>query len=311
MNRRLSLYLMAAGAVTLWGASFPLTKLALQWLGPTAIACLRWAISAGFLAGWLLRGRRMPLAGQILRRHLWTAAWVALTGITLYYVVQNLALGYTTAINAGVLTNLVPVFIVLIGTTWLGERLAAAEWAAAAAAFAGAILVSQGAGHLAIAGPGLLGDALMVLASLLAAIYSIGGKGLVARYPADATMTVFAMLGALFLLPLALWEGSSRGGFAATLAALPWQAWGVLLLLGLGSGALGNLWWLEILRRTDASRAALILFLVPVIAAALAVILLGEPLTPAVAVGGLLVLAGVAVVQRRSQGGRRITETQG
>ena len=310
MSRRLSLYLMAIGAVTLWGASFPLTKMALDWLGPTSIAFLRWTISAAVLAGWLARGRRLAMVGQVLRRNTWTAVWVALTGITLFYFLENLALSYTTAINAGVLSNLIPVFMVLIGTVWLGERLAAAEWAAAAAAFVGAVLVSQGAGHLTIAGPGLLGDALMVLAGFLGAIYSIGGKGLVARYPAVVVTTVFATLGALFLLPLALWEGSSHGGFVATVLALPWQAWGVLLLLGLGSGALANLWWMEILAATEASRAALILFLVPVVSTALAVVILDEPLTPAIVAGGLLVLAGVAVVQRHPQNGRRATQTQ-
>ena len=56
MSRRLSLYVMAIGAVTLWGASFPLTKMALEWLGPTSIAFLRWTISALFLLGWKYRG---------------------------------------------------------------------------------------------------------------------------------------------------------------------------------------------------------------------------------------------------------------
>ena len=46
MNRRLLLYLMVLGTVVLWGGSFPLTKIALDSLGPSSIAFLRWTVSA-------------------------------------------------------------------------------------------------------------------------------------------------------------------------------------------------------------------------------------------------------------------------
>ena len=94
----------------------------------------------------------------------------------------------------------------------------------------------------------------MLAASFLGAVYSVGGKGLTTRYPADVVITVVAALGALFLLPLALIESGGAVGFAADVQALPWQAWAGLLLLGLGAGALANLWWLQLLSHTDASR---------------------------------------------------------
>jgi drug/metabolite transporter (DMT)-like permease len=305
LNRRLVSSLLALGTVTLWGASFPLTKAALDYLGPTAVAFMRWAISAGALILWLAWKRRLPAALQLLRRDGRSAVWVALTGITLFYFLENLALRYTTATNAGVLSNFISVFLVLIGTLWLGERLTGVEWGALAAAFAGAVIVSQGAGHLKLAGAGLAGDLLMLAASFLGAVYSVGGKGLTTRYPADVVTTVIATLGAFFLLPLALIESGGAGGFVRDLSSLPWQAWAGLLLLGLGAGALANLWWLQLLSHTDASRAALVLFLVPVVSTTLAVVWLGEPLTPTIVLGALLVLAGVVVVQQHTEAARR------
>ena len=305
MSRRLVLYLLALGTVSLWGASFPLTKAALDYLGPTTIALMRWAISAGALILWLAWKRRLPVAVQMLRQDGRTAVWVALVGITLFYFLENLALRYTTATNAGVLSNFTAIFMVLIGTLWLGERLAGVEWAAMAAAFVGAVIVSQGAGHLQLAGGGLAGDLLMLAASLFGAVYSVGGKGLVARYPADVVTTVVATLGAVFLLPIALIESGGPGGLTAALLTLPWQAWAALLLLGLGAGALANLWWLQLLSHTDASRAALALFLMPVVSTILAVVWLGEPLTLTIVLGALLVLAGVVVVQQHTGSARR------
>lgn len=234
-----------------------------------------------------------------------TAVWVALTGITMFYFLENLALRYTTATNAGVLSNFTSVFMVLIGTIWLGERLSGVEWGALAAAFLGAILVSQGAGHLQLAGAGLAGDLLMLAASLFGAIYSVGGKGLAARYPPDVVTTVVAALGALFLLPLALIESGGAGRFAADVLALPMQVWAALLLLGLGAGALANLWWMQLLSRVEASRAALILFLIPVVSTVLSVAWLGEPLTLTIVAGALLVLAGVVIVQQQAEHARR------
>jgi drug/metabolite transporter (DMT)-like permease len=307
LRRRLTSTLLALGTVTLWGASFPLTKAALDYLGPTTVALTRWVIAAVALTLWLAWKRRLPVAAQVLRRDGRTAVWVALTGITFFYFLENLALRYTTATNAGVLSNFIPIFLVLTGIVWLGERLTGAEWGALAAAFVGAAIVSQGAGHLRFVGAGLAGDLLMLAASLLGAIYSVGGKGLTARYPADVVTTVIAALGALFLLPLALIESGGVGGLTAALQALPAQAWAGLLLLGLGAGALANLWWLQLLSYTDASRAALVLFLVPVVSTALAVVWLGEPLTPTILLGAVLVLAGVVVVQQHTKGARRRT----
>jgi drug/metabolite transporter (DMT)-like permease len=295
---RLALYAMAVGAVTLWGASFPITKAALEYAGPTSVAFLRWAMSALVLGIYLaVVGRRRPresltVAGRMLCLRWRTVAWVAFFGISLFYFLQNLALSYTTATNAGVLANLTSVFMVLIGATLLRERLKPVEWLALVAAFAGSALVSQGAGHLTLGGPGLMGDLMMVVAAFTGAVFSIGGKGLSERHPPVVVTTVVAAAGALFLLPVALLEGLTL--------AMPLAAWGLIALLGVGSGALGNLLWLSILRELPASRAALVLFLIPLIAAVLSVTLLGEPITPLLILGALLVLASVVVAQRRA-----------
>lgn len=286
---------MVLVVVALWGGSFPLTKMALEHAGPTAIAFLRWCISAMALAGYLAwRGRRggpgLAAAGTLVRREWRTVTWLALTGVTLYYALQNLALRFTTATNAGVLSNLVSVFMILIAARLLHERLTGKEWGALVAAFAGSVLVSQGAGHLTVGGPGLLGDGLMVLASLMAAIYSIGGKRLTERYPAELVITTVATGGALLLAPLAVAEGIRLD--------LPWQTWLILAVVGVGSGAVANLWWLQLLSRIPASRAALVLLLTPVVSATVAVVVLREPLTLPTVLGAALVLSGVLAVPR-------------
>ena len=252
---------------------------------------MRWLISALALGAWLTVSHKLPVAGALLRCEGLTVAGVAVTGITLFYALENLSLRFTSVTNAGILANLTGVFMALIATIWLHERLALSGWLAMLVAFLGAALVSQGAGHFGLASGGLIGDLMMIVATLFGAIYSIGSKGLVSRYPADVVTTLVAALGALFLLPLAIWEGFTL--------VLPASVWGALLVLGLGAGALANLWWLHILSRMPAARAGMILFLVPVTSTLLAVTALHEPFTPAMLVGGLLVTGSVAVMQRQ------------
>jgi hypothetical protein len=109
---------MGLGTVFLWGVSFPLTKAALDYLGPTSIAFLRWTLSSAVLFIWLARRGRLPAASAVVRRDGLRALWLALAGITLFYYLENTALTYTTAINAGVLANLTTVFMVLGTPGW-------------------------------------------------------------------------------------------------------------------------------------------------------------------------------------------------
>ncbi len=301
-RHRLMLYGMALGSVTL-------TKVAMAEVGPTSLAFLRWAISALVLFAWWTAiaarsSRRVmgitPAAAAapqtaimlLAKAHGLTIAWVALTGVTLFYYLENMAMRYTTATNASVLSNFTSVFIVLISALLLRERLAVLEWLAMALAFAGAVLVSVGASQLSFGGESLRGDALMVGASFFGAIYSIGGKRLSEQHDPLAVTALVAAVGALFLFPLALLEGLHLD--------LSLQVWAYILVLGVGAGALANLWWMVILRHTRASRAAAALLVIPVVSAALSVTLLREPLTPTIILGAILVLAGVVVVQRRT-----------
>jgi drug/metabolite transporter (DMT)-like permease len=90
----------------------------------------------------------------------------------------------------------------------------------------------------------------------------------------------------------------ASGGFAA-FASLSPATWFAVVFLGIGCSGFGYLWWYGALERLEASQVAAFLYLEPLVTLAAAMLLLGEPVGWATIVGGLVVLAGVALVQKR------------
>jgi drug/metabolite transporter (DMT)-like permease len=290
-RRRVLLYFLVLVVTGLWGGSFVITKVALDAMGPMALAFWRWLISALALVLWLASRRRLDVAARLVREQWVRLGWMSFAGIALYYALENIALQFTTVVNAGILANLTTIFMALLAIVMLQEHQTLAEWIAMLVAFAGAALVSQGAGHFSISAPGLRGDLLMSVAGVFGALYSLGGTQLVrAGYSSDVVTAVVASLGALMLLPVALLEGLTL--------VIPLNTWLAVVLLGLGAGAISNLGWFAMLRRMTTSSAGMTLFIVPIVSTALAVTILHEPITPLVGVGAVLVLVGVAVTQR-------------
>lgn len=288
--RRLRTILLPLLVAFLWGSSFVLTKIALAELGPLTIAFTRWLVATLAFVVFLPLQGQTPIVQRALRQDFLPFALLGLVGISAFYSFQNLALRYTTAVNVGLLINFCTVFIAVLSVLWLGERLGRMAIVGIVLSFAGATLLGLPNGSFTLEEGHLLGDGLTLLAALCAAVYTVYGKRFVARYPPAVVTGLAAAFGTLFLLPGAAWEG----------LVLPRSAtvWAAVLTLGLGSGALANFWWWRILQYMDAARAGAFILVIPVVSTLLAVAILNEPMPPAAAVGGALVLLGVYLTQQ-------------
>lgn len=87
----------------IWGMTFVFTKVLLRSFSPVEILVFRFMI--GLFALFLLNPRPLKLRS---RSHEWYFAGIGLTGITLYFLLENIALTYTYASNVGVITSLTP-----------------------------------------------------------------------------------------------------------------------------------------------------------------------------------------------------------
>ncbi|MCB0239420.1 MAG: DMT family transporter, partial [Anaerolineae bacterium] len=182
-------------------------------------------------------------------------ALLSLVGVTLLYGLQIVGQSRTTAINAGLLANTVPVFTALLAVTTLHQRIRPVGWLGIAVALVGAWIVSSGGLRLDVTTSSALGDLLVLLSALAAALYFVLGARLLRGYPPLVVTAAAATLGAATLAILAVVAGGENHW--------TWQAVVAIVALGVGPGLLSNLWWWETVTWLDASRAALYVYLIP------------------------------------------------
>ncbi len=280
--------------ITMWGSATVLSALSLQEIGPMAVSFWRWAWALPLLWAVLLTSEDRKDILPTARRYPLDFLAVGLVGIAAMYVFQNLALQRTSAFNVSLFIELTPLFIALLGMAFLKEYPTLRMWAGIGLGFVGAILLTLGAAPAAQApAPGqshsLLGDLLALGTAIAGAIYTIYGKGLLKRMSPLMMLTLGATAGTLMLLPMAWREGAFWPDSGSV--------WVYLIILGLGAGAFGNLWWFRELRHRPAAQLGVILFLAALVAASLAVLVLGDPLTPWLVAGGALVIVGARLVK--------------
>ncbi|MCL5109380.1 MAG: DMT family transporter [Chloroflexi bacterium] len=282
-NRTLALIALSA-TVLIWGTTFVATKVALRELQPFTLSLLR------FLLGLLVL---LPLAWWEQRRTRGALAWrqLALAGLLggfLFFALQNVGLVYTTAAKGSLIVGSVPALTAIVSFLVLGERSGRARLAGVAASVLGVAVIVVGSGEDLWQGGSLLGDLMMLGSALTWALYTVQVKGLEKRVTPAVLSAASVGFGALFLVPFAGYE----------LLAGPWRApgstaWLSVAYLGLVASAVPFLLWNLALKHVDASEAAVYTNVVPVVAVAGAVLLLGESLAPLQLLGGAFVLGGV------------------
>ncbi len=285
-------------AIAFWGVSFVATKAALSEVSPITLVFTRSAIGAVLLIAILgLRGE--PLVPP---RDTWAMlAVMGFVGVFFHQMLQAWGLTLTSAVNTGWLIGLIPIWSAVLSAIVLRERFGPVKLLGLGlGAIGAAVVVTRGKFDTgAFALPSTRGDLLILASTVNWAIYTVLGTATLRRLGAKRATVGAITLGTLMLAPVFI----ARSGWREYALLTP-GGWGALLFLGVGCSALGYLFWYAALERLEASRVAAFLYVEPLVTLAAAAVLLGEPVTLTAVVGGLIVLAGVMLVQSaRSQTG--------
>lgn len=280
-------HLLALLTIGIWGTTFISTKLLLEGLEPVEILFVRFLL--GYAALLLVCPRKLAWGGW--RREL-TLAAAGLSGVTLYYLLENIALCYTMASNVGVMVSVSPFFTALLSWVFLGERRPGGRFFLGfAVAMAGISLISFQGARLAL---DPRGDVLALLAALVWAVYSVLTKRISTwGHPTVLSTRRVFVYGLLGMLPALAWTG-----FQPDLGLLRDPVCvGNLLFLGLGASALCFVTWGSAVKILGAVKTSVYIYMVPVITLLCSRLVLGERLTGWALLGAVLTLAGLGLSQ--------------
>ena len=272
--------------------------MALAEVTPVTLIFTRFALGTALLLA-ITAGRGEPLVPP---RGSWRSlALMGFVGVFVHQMIQAHALTLTSAVNTAWLIGLTPLWSALLSAYILKERFDSVKIAGLALGFVGAALVvtrgRMGAALLFL--PQTRGD-LMILASTLNwAVYTVLGHATLRRLGPTRATTGALLLGWLMIVPFFVYGAGWR-----EYGRLTGTGWSAVLFLGFACSGLGYLFWYGALERIEASRVAAFLYLEPLVTLAAAVWWLGESVSLTTAFGGLLVLLGVALVQRVRRAGR-------
>jgi drug/metabolite transporter (DMT)-like permease len=279
----------AAMAAVLFGASVVAVRVAVRDVPPVSLAVLRFGQGGLLLAVVLL-----VAAPRYLRTRWDRLLLFGLLGLVLFALFPltfNIGLQYTEASRGAVMLATMPIWSALLGRS-IGERLAGRQVVGVGFSVAGIALAFLEPGRVVGGDPmSLVGDGLLLLTGLLGALYGLIAKRALAVDHA-ATVTTYAMLiGTVLLLPAAWVEG-----LVPAIGRLDWQLLGLVVFLGVLGGAVAFLLWTWALSRLTPTQVAVYVNLNPIVAALLAILLLGERRSALFLLGFAAVVTGVLLV---------------
>ena len=292
-NRKSAGHLAALFTIIIWGTTFISTKVLLTDFKPVEILFFRFVM--GFAVLLLACPHRMEGVG---RRQEMTFVLAGLSGICLYYLLENIALTYTMASNVGVIISVAPFFTAMLSRLFLKSegKLRANFFIGFVVAMTGVLLISFNGSRMEL---NPAGDVLAVMAALVWACYSILTRKISSfGYPVILTTRrtffygILCMIPALFLFDFEM--GLERFADMAHLRGI--------LYLGLGASALCFVTWNLAVKVLGAVKTSVYIYMVPVITVVTSVLILKEPVTWVSVMGTLLAVAGLFLSEYNGKG---------
>jgi drug/metabolite transporter (DMT)-like permease len=273
----------------IWGWSFLFIKVSVEGMPPTAVAAGRIGLGA-LVLHVILRMRHVRLPrDRMFWRHVFVSAVFAniLPFTLLAWGEERITSALTAVLNAST-----PLFTALAGFVYLGSRFGRREVSGLVLGLAGvgvaAGLTASDLAHSSVTGS-------------LASVGAGAGYGIALAYTAKHLMGVSAEIAAtgqltagfIVLAPVALVASISEG-----IDPEPHRLLAIVLLGAVGTGFAYILYY-RCVAELGPTTTSLVTYLIPVVAVAVGVVLLDEGFQVRMLVGGVMIVLGIALVQRR------------
>jgi drug/metabolite transporter (DMT)-like permease len=274
---------IALASSCLGGTAAAITRYLVGNADPVTLAILRWGI--GFVC-------LLPVA--LFLRVRWPSradrpavAMLGLCFFGLFFVLYNIAIGFTTAARASLALATLPLHTMLVGALLGIEPLTSRKTIGVCVAVLG-VIAALASGLSAAPAGAWRGELIMTAAVMCMAFYNVWSRPYIQRSSALGFLTVGMGAGAAALILV-----GSLTGSVAILGTFGASQWIAGIYLGIGGGALAFILWVMALERASPTRVAATMTVNPLAAGLLATQLVGEPITPNLVLGLVAVFAGI------------------
>ncbi len=258
------------------------------------LAWLRFGIAALAMPHWLRRPDDEPLMTGRTRALVFLESFL---GNFLFSICMLFGISLTSAVSAGVIMASIPAVVALASWLFLRERITRRIGLAIACAAVGIGLLAFApvhtpapSGSIASASMPWLGNLLVFCAVLCEAAYAVIGKSLTGRLGPKRISSLINLWGFVLSTPLGIWFALSFDFGAVTLGL-----WGLLVVYALAA-SIWTVWlWMTGLKSVPAAQAGVFTVMLPVSAAAVGVLVLGESLSALQVCAFALALLGVVL----------------
>lgn len=285
-NNSINGHISAFVTIIIWGTTFISTKILLSDFAPIEILFIRFVL--GLAALIIISPKLFKLKSS---KEELIFAGAGLSGICLYYLLENIALTHTMASNVGVIISTAPFFTAILSHIFIknNEKLKVNFFVGFGIAIAGICLISFN-GTKAQLNPH--GDILALVAAFVWAVYSLLTKKISSfGYNTIHTTRRIFTYGIIFMLPLLfVFDFKFNINKIFDMKNLL-----NLLYLGLGASALCFVTWSYAVKKLGAIKTSVYIYLVPVITILTSVLFLKEKLTAISVTGTVFTLIGLFV----------------
>ena len=299
--RDISVYVKLALVAVAWGGTF-IAGRSLAGVAPMFSACLRFVLASAALSLFLLlsgKGFKRVNVRQTL-----VVTLLGFCGIFSYSFFFFSGLQYISASRAALIVALNPAVMTLIAYLFYREQVTALKVLGIVLCFCGVALVVGGGDPQGAAGGPVpvhtwLGEALIGGCVLSWSAYSVFCKTVVRQLGPLHTVTYSIYAGTVMLV---LYAAASGVLYMDAVWRFSMAEIASLFYLGVIGSAVAYIWYYEGIKQIGVARASVFIAINPLSAVIFGAALLGEKLTLATLLGGVLILSGIAVENRQSSG---------
>lgn len=289
-NKNIIGHIYALITIIIWGTTFISTKVLLNNFSPIEILFFRFTI--GFFALFIISPHKLKLKEK-KEEFLFISA--GLSGVTLYFLFENIALTYSFASNVGVIIAISPFFTAILAHIFLEkEKFKLNFFIGFISAIIGIFLISFNGQTVLKLNP--IGDILAVLAAFTWAVYSILTRKIsnLGYNTIQSTKKIF-LYGIIFMIPM-LFIMDFKFNFEYFLNKINLFN---ILFLGLGASALCFVTWNFSVKILGAVKTSVYIYMVPVITVVASILILHENITLISVIGTVLILFGLFISESK------------